>query len=420
MKKWMCLSLIVAMLIATGCQQNTATPDEGSGTESDEGRTFEEVLGQDIYKLTTVQIEELSIAYKEIETFEFAEDDSNEEVYYTLLDDFDLKMMNFGLDVPFYSYAEVVDKFEDDISESDRETLFELSDQYDEMVSDQELDYESLVYETLIDQIETVFDRNGLPGKEISTQVENRSIHYAVYEVANGKITFSKSSMEDLTELTVAEKELYLRLWNHIVKIIPKDYMNILVRYEVNTDGIDNVMAHVIEESDDYSTWRLAIDLKDAINPDGSFSDEFTNTVIHEFAHVMTLHKGELQGETLVDENAFETTEGFLKTESYLNKYYQKFWISIANEHEEVVEEDAENGSEDAIYAFYEKYEDQFVSDYAATNPGEDIAEVYRVFVMDNRPEGDSIKAQKVLFMYAYPELVKIRTDIRKALSLDH
>ena len=158
MKKWMCLSLLVAVLVATGCQQNTGivennnnlvikdeqlsedlaglvtvetfavTPEEGGETESDEGRTFQEVLGQDIYKLTTAQIEELSIAYKEIETFEFAEDDSNEEVYYTLLDDFDLKMMDFGLDVPFYSYAEVVDKFEDDISASDRETLFELRD----------------------------------------------------------------------------------------------------------------------------------------------------------------------------------------------------------------------------------------------------------------------------------------------------
>ena len=79
--------------------------------------------------------------------------------------------MSFGLDVPFYSYAEVVEKFEDDISDSDRETLFELSDQYNEMVSDEEFDYESSAYETLIDKIEAVFDRNGLPGKEISTQV---------------------------------------------------------------------------------------------------------------------------------------------------------------------------------------------------------------------------------------------------------
>lgn len=399
-------------------EENTLD-DTGASDASDDTRSFEEVLGQDIHNLSESQIQTLKEMYKEIENFEFTEDGSNEDAYYELLDAFDLEMMAYGLDVPFYSYTEVIDKYQTQINEKDQNLLYELSQDYDELLSDQELDYESAAYTKLVDKIESIFNRNGLPGEEISAQVENRSVHYAIYDVNKGRITFSEDSMEAKDKLTVDEKVLYQRLWAHIVKILPKEYMDLLVRYELNTDGIDNVMAHVIEESEDYSKWRLAIDIKDAINPDGSFSDEFTNTVIHEFAHVMTLHKGELQGDTIVDANAFETTEGYLKTDSYLNQFYQKFWSPIVDAHTAAVEEDTESASEEAVYAFYEKYADQFVSDYAATNPGEDIAETYRVFVMEEKPEGEHIRDQKILFMYEYPELVKIRTDIRKSLDLD-
>lgn len=90
----------------------------------------------------------------------------------------------------------------------------------------------------------------------------------------------------------------------------------------------------------------------------------------------------------------------------------------LATEHESASEKDAETGYGDAIYEFYDKYQDQFVSDYAATNPGEDIAETYRVFVMEDKPEGNSIRDQKIKFMYEFEELVKIRQNIRQALLL--
>ena len=56
------------------------------------------------------------------------------------------------------------------------------------------------------------------------------------------------------------------------------------------------------------------------------------------------------------------------------------------------------------------------MTDYAATNPGEDIAESWTHFVINDKPSGDSIADQKVRFFYDYPELVELRDKIRARL----
>lgn len=396
---------------------NEADDQDSDDEAYDDMATLEEMLGMDIRKLSAEQVEVLRKEYEKIEAFDFNEDGSNEDAYYDLLNNFDFKMKEFGLKIPYYSYMEYADDHKDKISKINYKRLEQLNEQYMEMAESTEMADED-AYDKIVSEIELIFKRSGLPAKEITAQVENRNVHYARFDVNKGQITYSKDNLIKEEALTIQQKKLYARLWTHIEKIVPSEYMNLLTRFEVNTDGYAGVMAHVVEEKADYSTWRLAIDLKDAVNADGSFSDEFTNTVIHEFAHVMTLHKGQLQGENIVDENAFSTQEGYLKTDSYLNKFYQRFWKDIAKEHEKATEEDAETGYGDAIYEFYDKYQNQFVSDYAATNPGEDIAETYRVFVMEDKPKGDSIRDQKIKFMYEFEELVKIRQDIRTALFL--
>lgn len=287
--------------------------------------TLEQMLGMDIKNLSTEQVKLLRKEYEKIEAFEFSEDGSNEDTYYELLSKFDLKMKEFGLKIPYYNYIEYADDHKDKISKINYKRLEQLNEQYLEMAESAEIADEE-AYDKIVGEIELLFKRSGLPAKEITAQIENRNVHYARFDVKEGQLIYSKDNLINEEALSIQQKKLYSRLWAHIEKILPSDYMNLLTRFEVNTDGYSNVMAHVVEEKADYSTWRLAIDLKDAVNADGSFSDEFTNTVIHEFAHVMTLHKGQLQGENILDENTFSTQEGYLKTDSYLNKFYQRFW----------------------------------------------------------------------------------------------
>jgi len=432
---------LLALVLMTGCQETTnqfgtetrepaavasQAMEKNDTLEVDDTKTQEEtleedvptleqILGKDIDQLTDEQLKTLIELYAPIEAFEFADDGSNEDAYYVLYDAFDLKRIEIGLDVPFYSFTEVAQKYSWLINSRDIDEIYLLDEAYMDLLNTQTPDEDQLI--ELEEKIQALFEKNNLPGQEIVTQIQNKSVHYALYDVRGGQLSYSDDSMEGQEMMGQDEKELHENLWRHITKIIPKAYMPLLTKFEVNTDGYNNVMAHVVQEKDDYSQWRLAIDLKDAINADGTFSDEFTNTVIHEFAHVMTLHKGQLQGQVIEDETAYETDEGFLKTSSYLNQFYQRFWKEISDEHRRILETE-DMLAEDAVYAFYEKYQDQFVSDYAATNPVEDIAESYRVFVIEDKPSGLSIRDQKILFMYEMDEFIQIRAQIRGRLGL--
>ena len=86
-------------------------------------------------------------------------------------------------------------------------------------------------------------------------------------------------------------------------------------------------------------------------------------------------------------------------------------WTDIWNEYQQG------QGSVSALQSFYNRHRVRFVTNYAATNPGEDIAEVFATFVtMSTRPEGNTIAERKILLMYDEPELVQLRTYIRNNL----
>lgn len=391
--------------------------DDNSGKQSNDYSsmpTLKDILGLDYKKLTQVQREELQGIYNDLSDFTFNDDNSNEGEYQQLNDGFYLKMRDFGLDVPFISYGEVADFYLNTLSKADYDSIYKIEDNLNNMSEEDDR------YEGDVASIEKIFDRYNLSGEEITTQVMNRSVLLGLYEINNSKIKLSKDSLKKEGDISKDSLENYNRIWAHVSKIIPSEYMSRLSRFEINTDGYEEVMAHVVEETEDFSKWRLAIDIKDALDAEGNFSDEFTNTVIHELGHVITLNKSQLQQGETIDESTYSTMEGALTRKSILNNFYQSFWTAIADEHSQTVEEDENSGDNqgDGIYEFYEKYPEQFVSDYAATNPAEDFAETYRVFVTDEKPTDDTIMSQKIRFLYKYPELVKCRDEIRMNLGL--
>ena len=134
---------------------------------------------------------------------------------------------------------------------------------------------------------------------------------------------------------------------------------------------------------------------------DIDFSNFFTYLTVHEYGHVLTLNETQVN----VNQNncpAYHTGEGCSNGNSYINQLYELGWADIAHELQDG------QGSED----LYNRYSDRFVSDYAATNPGEDIAEVFAEFITKPRPGGNSIANQKVNQLYQRPELVDLRNKI--------
>jgi hypothetical protein len=156
------------------------------------------------------------------------------------------------------------------------------------------------------------------------------------------------------------------------------------------------------------------------------------------------------QKEATCAPNHYQANAGCLKDNSYLNLFFQKFWVDIYPEYYYWFEFADYQAADKSNYAFYQKYSDRFVSSYAASNPAEDFAESFMAFVLwddeliDNYKKwcstvGDSgwhliledglthwqwckvyrdnqIWEEKIRFFYDFPELVEMRDFIRSNL----
>lgn len=211
-------------------------------------------------------------------------------------------------------------------------------------------------------------------------------------------------------------------IWNYFAELIPEQNREFLTEFSVLTDGKDNLLAAVAQSQNDPATWRLEVDIADTQD-----HENLTFTLIHEFGHLITLNEQQVSPSMAVfnsqDDPAvrsheaamcpnFFAHEGCSKHDSYLNQFYQRFWTDKYEEWFQV-----ESIGDDYLYytrlnEFYEKYQDQFVTEYAAINPVEDLAETWAYFVLTPMPHGSTIAKQKVLFLYEYPELVELRQEI--------
>ncbi len=195
--------------------------------------------------------------------------------------------------------------------------------------------------------------------------------------------------------------------WDRFAALFPYETRPEVVAYvpidENESDGTDGAMQ---TNANDASVYYIALDVT------VDTSEELDRTMIHEYAHLMTLRPSQIP----IDEDAFESCPVYSGNYSgcpiegaYLRTFVDLFWHGYLIE-----DEDAETDeSRDARYS-----EDEFVTDYAATNPSEDIAEVFAEWVLADEPAtGDTIVAQKLRFFDDYPEVVALRLDIREALG---
>jgi hypothetical protein len=175
------------------------------------------------------------------------------------------------------------------------------------------------------------------------------------------------------------------------------------------SDGYSNSIG-AVDQADTPGTWTLEMDIVDSQDL-GTLS----TTLIHEFGHMLTLNDTQIGEETSSCEN-YLSMDGCSKSDSYINAFYNAFWTDIYDEWSSTVQTKDGEVDEDQVSKFYDKYSDQFVTDYTPTGPEEDIAESWMYFVFGSKPTGDTIAEQKVLFFYNYPELVQLRQEVLNGL----
>ena len=203
-------------------------------------------------------------------------------------------------------------------------------------------------------------------------------------------------------------------------ELIPEEWRQRITEISLETDGRDGVVAAVEPLTDDLSEWAMYVDPADR-------DFELDHTLVHEFAHVMTLNETQLDAQLVYSDQAYEeaaaacptyfTGEGCAKTTSYIAQFVDMYWDPIMDEFQRIESMQDDRAWEEAMFDFYDRNADQFVSDYAATNPAEDISESFAAYVMaPELPDGDTVAEQKVLFFDQFPELAQLRDSIRAAL----
>ncbi len=218
--------------------------------------------------------------------------------------------------------------------------------------------------------------------------------------------------------------------WEIFTDLIPPQNRPMVAQYNVFTDGYSNTLAAVDQTKTDPSQWVLEIDIADLQD-----KDSLVFTMIHEYAHILTLNAAQVTpDQEIVNDPSnlslqaskaaacpnYFTGTGCSYTDSYIHVFYNRFWLDINDEWEKI--DALQYGTEDFIpyydglYNFYKAHQDQFLDDYSATHPAEDIAEAFAYFVFSPKPTGNSIKEQKVAFFYQYPELVELRANILGSL----
>ncbi|WP_460775123.1 NADH:ubiquinone oxidoreductase subunit 4 (chain M) [Microbacterium sp. GXF7504] len=206
-------------------------------------------------------------------------------------------------------------------------------------------------------------------------------------------------------ELMPAASETDAAVWDMFRRVATPEYAaERILWYQVGDNPDSDTLAWVIESDEDPSLWNLTVNLAGA-EDDGML----LLTLIHEYAHLLSMGPGQTDesGDCEVPHPAEPCTEHG----AYLDAYYDAFWAQYGADAPSYADEN----DEDEIAEFLDENEEDFVSAYAATNVGEDFAETFTVFVAEPRPDDKAASeiAEKLAFMWEWPELVEIRDRLR-------
>lgn len=196
-------------------------------------------------------------------------------------------------------------------------------------------------------------------------------------------------------------------VWSQFVRMVGTDVAGAsIIQYRAGDAPQSDTLAYVFQDQNPRH-WTLAVNLATADDPQLLIA-----TLIHEYAHVFSFDHADFDRKA-PSCDTLDLFEGCAAEDSYLYQFYVAFWQGYTDA------VDVENTDPDDAWQFYLAYEDHFVSDYAATNLGEDFAESFMTFVIEDSFDGPTVAAQKLRFFTQYPELVDLREHIRAEFGVE-
>jgi hypothetical protein len=256
------------------------------------------------------------------------------------------------------------------------------------------------------------------PNRDQGIRVNRRYI-LDVYQVNGDQISGPETELvpENLVPLqnNLAAQKL---IWDYFVYIIPAEQRLPLTEYRIFSDGSGKINGYYEiswkwQGETESQTWALEVDLAD-------YQDlkSMNAVLVHEVGHMLTLNLDQLEIRTEPDQcQAYADETQCSRENSYLNQFFKQFWAGDTyTEWKEITAQTDPEIVKNGLDAFYQSHAQDFVRDYAATAPKEDLAESWTYFVMTPQPAGETIAEQKILFFYQFPRFVELRSQIRSRI----
>lgn len=209
----------------------------------------------------------------------------------------------------------------------------------------------------------------------------------SVYLVQEGKLFATQKTktvrtvdqqMFDLFVATIGEKAVnkYLREWR------------------VFQGELENMSAFV-ELVPIANGWVVGVNREGFLAEDTEVVKSFINLFLHEYAHILV----------------YEIPD-------FKENYQSNFWS--ANDLRHLKNMSQLEGRERfvSLTKYFEANPSRFVSEYATSNPDEDMAETFVYFVSEEKPKGLTTREQKILAFYQEPTMVAIREVLRKNIAV--
>jgi hypothetical protein len=162
-----------------------------------------------------------------------------------------------------------------------------------------------------------------------------------------------------------------------------------------------------VDDEDGDGLWRIGVN-KSVFND--SDEREQVLTIVHELGHILFLNK--LQAVPMSEATGcatYFTGDSCAQKGSMLYSYVRQFWNAADIQTADAAGEEQDNG-------LYSKKPRSFVTEYASTNPSEDLAETFAYFVLDEKQPGKTIAEKKINALYSFSDLVKVRDIMRKGI----
>lgn len=199
------------------------------------------------------------------------------------------------------------------------------------------------------------------------------------------------------------------QLWLQVQEVLPREVLQVFEEFTLFTDGAYETVAYTYwnQNGGVADSWGLALDPVDTTE-----WDYMVETLIHEYAHVLSLKRGQVRFDRKPVARTYCEEGLYAHETSWLNAFYQEHWGFLYDERR----------VNDSSTAFYYRHEDRFCSEYATVDPSEDFAETFTYYVLWGREEWEEQPrplAEKLAFFDRWEEFSDLREQLRVHMGLE-